>query len=104
MDRGFNLHIREHKGENIMRLDKYLKVARVIKRRSVAKDLADDGRVFINDREAKPSSDVQVGDEIEIRFEHRHIRVKVEYMSEKMHRDSPPYYELIFDQRVDKQA
>lgn len=86
-----------------MRLDKYLKVSRVIRRRSVAKDLADDGRVFINDKEAKPASDVQVGDVVEIRFEHRHIRIKIAYMSEKMHKDSPPYYELIFDQRINKQ-
>lgn len=85
-----------------MRLDKYLKVSRVIKRRAVAKDLADDGRVFVNDRPAKPSSEVNLGDEIEIRFEHRHIRVCVEYMSEKMHRDSPPYYELIFDKKIEK--
>ena len=85
-----------------MRLDKYLKVSRIIRRRTIAKDLADDSRVFINDKEAKPSSDVQIGDEIEIRFEHRHIRVKVEYMSEKMHKDSPPYYELMFDKRIEK--
>lgn len=86
-----------------MRLDKYLKVSRIIRRRAVAKELADDGRVFINDKEAKPSSDVQLGDEVEIRFEHRHIRIKVEYMSEKMHKNSPPYYELIFDKRIEKE-
>lgn len=85
-----------------MRLDKYLKVSRVIKRRAVAKELADDGRVFVNDKPAKPSSEVNLGDEIEIRFEHRHIRVSIAYMSEKMHRDSPPYYELIFDKKIEK--
>ncbi len=83
-----------------MRLDKYLKVSKVIKRRQVAKKLADDERVFINDRLAKPSSDVQIGDIIEIRFEHRHIRLKVEYMSETMRKDAPSYYELIFDKHV----
>ncbi|AMC94593.1 hypothetical protein AOC36_11595 [Erysipelothrix larvae] len=85
-----------------MRLDKYLKVSRIIKRRAVAKDLADDNRVFVNDKLSKPSSEVNIGDEVEIRFEHRHIRVKITYMSEKMHKDSPPYYELIFDRSVPK--
>ena len=85
-----------------MRLDKYLKVSRVIKRRQIAKQLADDERVFINDRLAKPASEVQIGDEIEIQFEHRHIRLKVLYMSEKMHKDAPNYYELLFDQHIEK--
>lgn len=83
-----------------MRLDKYLKVSQVIKRRQVAKKLAEDERVLINDVIAKPSSDVQIGDEVEIRFEHRHIRIKITYMSEKMHRNAPNYYELIFDKHI----
>ena len=60
-----------------MRLDKYLKVSKLIKRRAIAKQLADEGRVFVNDPLAKPSTDIEVGDEIEIRVEHRHIRVQV---------------------------
>lgn len=83
-----------------MRLDKYLKVSQVIKRRQVAKKLAEDGRALINDTIAKPSSDVQIGDEVEIRFEHRHIRIKITYMSEKMHRNAPSYYDLIFDKHL----
>lgn len=47
-----------------MRLDKYLKVSRIIKRRSVARDFADSERVLINGRIAKPSSEVKVGDVI----------------------------------------
>lgn len=86
----------------MMRLDKYLKVSRIIKRRSVAKDLADNKRVFVNDRLAKPSSEVNIDDEIEIRFEHRHIRIKVLFLSEKMLRDAPAYYELIFDKKIEK--
>lgn len=87
-----------------MRLDKYLKVSRVIKRRTIAKDLADDDRVFVNDKLSKPSQEVSVGDEIEIRFGHRHIRLKVLYMSEKMHKDSPPYFEIIFDKPVARES
>ncbi len=51
-----------------MRLDKYLKVSRIIKRRTVANDACDAGRVSINGKVAKASVDVNVGDVIEIRF------------------------------------
>ncbi len=50
-----------------MRLDKYLKVSRIIKRRTVARDFADNDRVMINDRVAKPSTEVKVGDIITLR-------------------------------------
>ncbi|MDD2619900.1 MAG: S4 domain-containing protein, partial [Syntrophomonadaceae bacterium] len=49
-----------------MRLDKFLKVSRIIKRRSVARDFADSERVMINDRIAKPSSEVKIGDIISL--------------------------------------
>ncbi len=51
-----------------MRLDKFLKVARVIKRRTVANEVADSGRVVVNGREVKPSYQVKVGDIVEIKF------------------------------------
>ena len=51
-----------------MRLDKYLKVSRIIKRRSVANEACDAGRVSINDKIAKAGADVKVGDVIEIQF------------------------------------
>lgn len=51
-----------------MRLDKYLKISRIIKRRTVANEAAGAGRVTINGKIAKPSSDVNPGDEISIRF------------------------------------
>ncbi len=51
-----------------MRLDKFLKVSRIIKRRTVANDAADMGRVAVNGRTVKPSYDVKAGDIIEIRF------------------------------------
>ncbi|CAH2760650.1 RNA-binding S4 domain-containing protein [Erysipelothrix amsterdamensis] len=85
-----------------MRLDKYLKVSRIIKRRTVAKELADDDRVFINGKKAKPSSEVSLEDEIEIRFEHRHIKIEVTFLSDKILRSNPPMYELISDQRIDR--
>ena len=51
-----------------MRLDKFLKVARVIKRRTVANEAADGGRVAVNGKEVKPSYNVKVGDIVEIKF------------------------------------
>ena len=51
-----------------MRLDKFLKIARVIKRRTVANDAADSGRVFVNGKQAKPSYEVKLGDIVEIKF------------------------------------
>ncbi len=63
-------------GEN-MRLDKYLKVSRLIKRRSVANDACDAGRVLINDKPAKASANVKVGDILTIGFGNKEVRVEV---------------------------
>lgn len=60
-----------------MRLDKYLKVSRLIKRRTVANDACDAGRVTINDKVAKASYDVKVGDVIEIAFGNKNVKVRV---------------------------
>ena len=60
-----------------MRLDKFLKVSRLIKRRTVANEACDAGRVMVNDKVAKASVDVKVGDIIEIAFGQKSVRVKV---------------------------
>jgi Ribosome-associated heat shock protein implicated in the recycling of the 50S subunit (S4 paralog) len=60
-----------------MRLDKFLKVSRIIKRRTVAKEFADNGRALINDRVAKSSSDVTVGDTIELHFGEKTMKIRV---------------------------
>ena len=60
-----------------MRLDKYLKVSRLIKRRTVANAACDNERVTVNGREAKPSYQVKVGDIIEIAFGQRLLKVEV---------------------------
>lgn len=60
-----------------MRLDKYLKVSRLIKRRTLANEVADAGRVLVNDKSAKASYAVKVGDVIEITFGNRPIKVRV---------------------------
>ncbi|MFC4620372.1 RNA-binding S4 domain-containing protein [Camelliibacillus cellulosilyticus] len=65
-----------------MRLDKFLKVSRLIKRRTVAKELADKGRVVINGRAAKAASDIQIGDVLEIHFGQKTLTVKVKDLQE----------------------
>ena len=65
-----------------MRLDKFLKLSRLIKRRTVAKDVSDQGRVYINGREAKASANVKLGDEITVRYGNRSVTVRVELITE----------------------
>jgi ribosomal 50S subunit-recycling heat shock protein len=65
-----------------MRLDKFLKVSRLIKRRTVAKDVSDQGRIWINGREAKASSTVKVGDELVIRFGQKSVTVRIDRIAE----------------------
>lgn len=60
-----------------MRLDKYLKVSRLIKRRTLAKDFADNEKVLINGRVAKPSSEVKVGDTLMIQLGSRQLTVEI---------------------------
>ena len=60
-----------------MRLDKYLKVSRVIKRRTIAKDILDLGFVKINNRNAKPSTEVKIGDILELTLGERILKIKV---------------------------
>ena len=60
-----------------MRIDKYLKISRIIKRRTIAQEACDSGRVMINDKLAKPGTDIKVGDIIEIRFGTQTTRYEV---------------------------
>ncbi|WP_026495496.1 RNA-binding S4 domain-containing protein [Butyrivibrio sp. WCD3002] len=70
-----------------MRLDKYLKVTRLIKRRTVANEACDAGRVMINDRVAKASSDVKAGDIISISFGNKDVKVEVLDVRETIHKE-----------------
>ncbi|MBE6727125.1 MAG: RNA-binding S4 domain-containing protein [Ruminococcaceae bacterium] len=70
-----------------MRLDKYLKVSRLIKRRTVANEACDAGRVSVNDRVARASYDVKVGDKIEISFGTRTVKLVVTDVSETVRKD-----------------
>ena len=70
-----------------MRLDKYLKVTRLIKRRTVANEACDAGRVLINGRPAKASAEVRVGDVIEIQFGTSSVKVEVTDVQETVRKD-----------------
>lgn len=70
-----------------MRLDKYLKVSRLIKRRTVANEACDGGRVMINGRQAKASAEVKEGDNLEIQFGTRTLKVQVLAVSEYVGKD-----------------
>ena len=79
-----------------MRLDKYIKVSRLIKRRTVAKSACDAGRVSINGRTAKAGTEVKVGDVIEIGFGDRKMIVKVTDISETVKKDeAKEMYEIL---------
>ncbi|MBQ6713925.1 MAG: RNA-binding S4 domain-containing protein [Clostridia bacterium] len=70
-----------------MRLDKYLKVSRIIKRRTVANEACDAGRVEVNGKVARASYDVKVGDIINISFGTRDIKIEVTDVSEVIRKD-----------------
>ena len=70
-----------------MRLDKYLKVSRLIKRRTVANEACDAGRVMINDKPAKASANVKAGDIISIQFGNKDVRVEVLDVQETVRKD-----------------
>ena len=71
-----------------MRLDKYLKVSRLIKRRTVANEACDAGRVTVNGRPAKASAEVKVGDVIEIGFGNKAVKVEVLNVQETVKKES----------------
>lgn len=70
-----------------MRLDKYLKVSRLIKRRTVANEACDGGRITVNGRPAKASYDVKIGDRIAIAFGQRTVTVEVLAVEENAKKD-----------------
>ncbi len=84
-----------------MRLDKYLKVSRIIKRRTVAKEVADNGRILINDRIAKSSTKLSVGDIISIYFGNKLVIVKVLELQESTKKDDAKnMFEIIEEKRL----
>ncbi len=85
-----------------MRLDKFLKVSRLIKRRPLAKQVADQGRIRINDLQAKASSNLEVGDDVEIRFGQTILTIKVIELKDHVKKDEATnLYKIIKEERVE---
>ncbi|EZP74871.1 MULTISPECIES: RNA-binding S4 domain-containing protein [Anoxybacillaceae] len=84
-----------------MRLDKFLKVSRLIKRRTLAKEVADQGRITINGAVAKASSTVKIGDELTIQFGQKRLTVRVIDLKETTKKDEAAnLYEVIREERI----
>ncbi|MCR5796071.1 MAG: RNA-binding S4 domain-containing protein [Solobacterium sp.] len=84
-----------------MRIDKYLKVSRILKRRAVSKELALNRRIEINGKTVKPSHEVNAGDIISVTYGTRKITVRVLTVQEaKRKKDAADMYELISEERI----
>ncbi len=87
-----------------MRLDKYLKTARILKRRTVSKELADQQRVYVNGRIAKPSTDVKEGDLIKVIFGHRELTVRVLMIQKQVSKhDAASMFEVVEERFIKKE-
>ncbi|EHG11482.1 hypothetical protein HMPREF9682_01878 [Streptococcus intermedius F0395] len=85
-----------------MRLDKYLKVSRIIKRRPIAKEIADKGRIKVNGILAKSSANLKINDEIEIRFGNKILLVRVLEMKDSTKKeDAAKMYDIIKETKVE---
>lgn len=82
-----------------MRLDKFLKVSRIIKRRSVAKEIADKGRIEVNGRVAKSSTDVRSNDEIVITFGNKVLTIRAKELLDTTKKDDAiRMYEIVSEE------
>jgi ribosomal 50S subunit-recycling heat shock protein len=86
-----------------MRLDKYLKVSRLIKRRTIANEACDSGRVLVNGKVARASYDVKIGDQLELQLGNRLVKVEVAEINEYANRETAAnLYRLISEERLAK--
>lgn len=86
-----------------MRLDKFLKVSRIIKRRTLAKEVADQGRVLVNGQQAKASTNVKAGDELTIRLGQKIIKVRVESLQESTRKeDAASLYSVLSEEKIEE--
>ncbi|HSI66074.1 MAG TPA: RNA-binding S4 domain-containing protein [Planococcus sp. (in: firmicutes)] len=86
-----------------MRLDKFLKVSRLIKRRTLAKQVADQGRILVNGNKAKASSVIKEGDELQIRFGQKVVTVRVDMVKENARKEETVnMYTILNEEKLDK--
>lgn len=84
-----------------MRLDKFLKVSRLIKRRTLAKEVSDQGRIEVNGKEAKASTTVKVGDELTIRLGQRKVTARIDRIQETSRKDeAAEMYTILKEEKV----
>lgn len=86
-----------------MRLDKYLKVSRIIKRRTVAKEACESGRVSINGKVVKPSVDVKENDIIEIKFANRSLKAQIINIAEHVRKEAAKDMYVILEGEEDQE-
>lgn len=87
-----------------MRLDKYLKTARILKRREAAKELALSGRIWVNDRIAKPSTEIKIGDQIRLRFGSRILEIKVIDIQKQVSKQNAALlFEVIKEEKIEEE-
>lgn len=85
-----------------MRLDKFLKVSRLIKRRTLAKEVSDQGRILVNGQTAKASTIVKVGDELVIRFGQKLVTVKIDRIQETTKKDeAAEMYTIVKEEKAE---
>ncbi|MGL4336763.1 MAG: RNA-binding S4 domain-containing protein [Turicibacter sp.] len=88
-----------------MRLDKYLKVSRLVKRRTLAKEVADKGRIEINGKTAKSSSVVGLGDELTLYYGNRILKVRVTDIKDSTKKQDAAFmYEIVSEERIERPA
>ncbi len=88
-----------------MRLDKFLKVSRLIKRRTLAKEVADQGRILVNGNQAKASTDVKVGEELLSRFVQKLVTVKIERLQETTRKEeAAELYTIIKEEKAETEV
>ena len=88
-----------------MRLDKFLKVARILKRRTVSKELAANQRVIVNGRVAKPSTDIKAGDIIEVVFGQRSLTVRVLEVKDNVRKnEASDLYEVVEEKYLEDES
>jgi len=102
--KNFTDETKKIKEVNVMRLDKFLKVSRIVKRRTVAKEVADKGRIQINGVLAKSSSTVKIGDLVKIQFGNRILEVEVLQLNDSTKKeDATKMYEIKSETRVSEE-
>ena len=84
-----------------MRIDQYLKIARIVKKRPASKSLAEQQRILINQRVAKPSSEVKVGDFVDCFFGNRHLQIEVLALADSIKKaQALTLYQIVKEERI----